>query len=97
MGRRCSAETNRYNAVMQMRIHVQRKRVLSMEPSEIERLDLSAYSGAADVQVALLPEEDGIWLTIIQETPVPLNQIPLLPGFRRVWLRPARKPTRLLN
>lgn len=82
---------------MQMQIHVQRKRVLSMEPAELERLDLSPYARAADVQVAVIPDEEGLWLTIVQETPVPLNQVPTLPGFRRVWLKPSNRPARLLN
>lgn len=82
---------------MPMQIHVQRKRVFSMEPAELERLDLSAYCEASDIQVAVIPDEEGMWLVVIQDTPVPLDQVPILPGFHRTGLGPGRKPPKLLN
>ena len=69
-----------------MRIHLQRKLVLTVEHGqrEIEIFDPAVFPDAADVQVAIIPDEQGLWLTIVQETPLPLDQVRILPGFHRI-------------
>lgn len=66
-----------------MRIHLQRKRIASMDSTELEGLDLSLFAEAFDIHVGVIPNEDGFWLTVIQETAVPLDEVPILPGFHR--------------
>ena len=45
---------------MPMEIHFQRKRVFSMKSAESEPLDPGAYSRAADIQVRMVPDQDGL-------------------------------------
>ncbi len=68
-----------------MRIHLQRKLVVSLEQGQVEivRLDLSPFAQASDVQVVIIPNEQGLWLTIVQETGQSLDEVPILPGFHR--------------
>ncbi len=68
---------------MSMRIHFQRKHIASMDSTEVEGLDLSLFPVAFDIHVGVIPNEDGFWLTVIQETDVPLDEVPILPGFHR--------------
>ncbi|GEM_PF-6638728 len=67
-----------------MLIHIQRMRVATEDAREVEMLDLSIYPEADDIQVGVIPNEEGFWLTVIQETPTPLDEVPILPGFHRV-------------
>jgi hypothetical protein len=54
-----------------------------MDSHELEGLDLSLFAEASDIQVGIIPNEDGLWLTVIQETELPLDEVPILPGFHR--------------
>ncbi len=65
------------------RVHLQRKLIPSMDGQEVDGLDLSPFAAAADIHVGIVPNDDGLWLTIIQETDVPLDEVPILPGFHR--------------
>lgn len=65
------------------RVHLQRKRIVSMDSHQLDSLDLSPFAAAADIHVGIVPNDDGLWLTIIQETDMPLDEVPILPGFHR--------------
>lgn len=58
----------------------------------MDRLDLSAFGDADDLVVAIIPNEEGVWLTIIQETAEPLDEVAILPGFHRAYPWPADPP-----
>lgn len=69
-----------------MRIHLQRKLVATPElgSRELAEFDPSVFPEAIDVQVELIPAHDGLWLTIAQETPQDLDNVPILPGWERM-------------
>ncbi len=77
-----------------MRIHLQRKLVVSLEQgqTEIAGLDLSPFARASDVQVVIIPNEQGLWLTIVQETGQPLDEVAILPGFHRTTVELPEPP-----
>lgn len=79
-----------------MKIHLQRKLVFEPEPPELDDLDLSPFTHAVDIRVGVVPDEGGLGLTIIQEAPLPLEEIPILPGFHRISVQtppPRTSPT----
>jgi hypothetical protein len=69
-----------------MRVHTQRKLVQNVDTAEqeLEKIGQAALAGAEGLGIALIPDEQGLWLTIVQKTDLPLANVPLLPGFELV-------------
>lgn len=75
-----------------MRIHMQRKYIDLSENSEAdlkavhEAFDERPDAAAGSAHVAALPDGDGMWLVIVQQTRLPLEQVRIFPGFTPVPL-----------
>jgi hypothetical protein len=69
-----------------MQIHIQRKLMLDFEQGsrEMREFDPSVFPMSDDVQINMIPDDEGVWLTIIQDTPQDLDEVMILPGFHRV-------------
>jgi hypothetical protein len=75
-----------------MRIHTQRKLVLNLDEGrrELAEFDKSVFPAAEDVQIAILQDNDGLWLTVVQDTSEELDDVLVLPGFQRLMVKPIK-------
>lgn len=75
-----------------MRIHIQRKPVLNLDEGnrDLAEFDKSVFPAADDVQIAILHDNDGLWLTVVQDTPEELEDVLVLPGFERLMVKPIK-------
>ncbi|WP_260929184.1 hypothetical protein [Novosphingobium sp. 9] len=49
-------------------------------------MDPSVFPQAESPAMAVIPDFDGLWLTIIQKTTQPLEEVPILESFE--WVHP---------
>ncbi|WP_260927320.1 hypothetical protein [Novosphingobium sp. 9] len=77
---------------MESRIHIQRKHVLeaTIPLGVAVEVDPSVFPLAEGATMAVIPDFDGLWLTIVQETTQALEEVPILEGFE--WVRPEDEP-----
>jgi hypothetical protein len=76
-----------------MRIHTQRKLVFNLDEGirELAEFDKSVFPAADDVEIAILQDNDGLWLTVVQDTPEELDDVLVLPGFQRLMVKPIKR------
>jgi len=82
-----------------MATHLQRRPVRSIEEAQslIAKLDLSCFHDPHDVLVAVEVDVHFKWVTVIQETALPLTDVQILPGFHAHDLSPGRGASHALH
>lgn len=58
---------------------------------ELAEFDKSVFPDADAVEIAILQDNDGLWLTVVQDTPEELDDVLVLPGFQRLMVKPIKR------